>query len=50
LYSMLLGSIFPAKQTQQILVECSEISSPIIRTHKTPLQTHNYFPAGIQQK
>ncbi len=50
-YSMLLlAGIFPAKQTQQKLVECSEISSSVIRTHKTPLQTHNYFPDGFQQK
>ncbi len=47
---MLLAGIFPSKQTQQKLVECSEISSSIIQTHKTPLQTHNNFPAGFQQK
>jgi hypothetical protein len=48
---MLLARIFPEKQTQQKLVECSETSSSIIRTHKKkPLRTHNYFPAGFQQK
>ncbi len=47
---MLLADIFPAKQTQQKLVECSETSSSIIRTHKNPLWTHNYLPAGFQQK
>jgi hypothetical protein len=47
---MLLAGIFPAKRTQQKLVECSEISSFIIQTRKNPLQTHNYFPAGFQQK
>ncbi len=47
---MLLAGIFPAKQTQQKLVECSEIPSSITQTHKTPFQTHNYFPAGLQQK
>ncbi len=31
-------------------MECSEISSPIIGTHKTPLQTHNFFPAGFHKK
>jgi hypothetical protein len=31
---MLLAGIFPAKQTQQKLVERSEISSSIIQTHK----------------
>jgi hypothetical protein len=46
---MLLAGIFPAKQTQQKLVECSEISSFINETHKNPLQTHNYFTAGFQQ-
>jgi hypothetical protein len=50
LYSTLFAGIFPAKQTQQKLVECSEISSSIIQTHENPLQTHNYLPAGIQQK
>jgi hypothetical protein len=34
---MLLAGIFPAKQTHQKLVECSETSSSIILTHeKTP--------------
>jgi hypothetical protein len=47
---MLLAGIFPAKQTQETLVECSEISSSIIQTHKTPLQNHTYIPAGFQQK
>jgi hypothetical protein len=47
---MFLAGIFPAKQTQQKVIECSEFSSSIIRTHKTPLQTHNYFPAGFQRK
>jgi hypothetical protein len=23
--------------------------SPIIQTHKNPIQTRNYFPAGFQQ-
>jgi hypothetical protein len=50
LYSKLLAGIFPAKQTQQKLVESSEISYPIIRTHKIPLRTYNYIPAGFQQK
>ncbi len=26
------------------------MSSSIIRTHKYPLRTYNYFPAGFQQK
>jgi hypothetical protein len=47
---MLLAGIFPAKQTHQKLVECAEISSSIMQTHKNPLQTHNYFSAGFQQK
>jgi hypothetical protein len=46
---MLLAGIFPAKRTQQKLVECSETSSSIIRTHKNPLQTHD-FPAGSSKK
>jgi hypothetical protein len=46
---MLLAGIFPAKQTQDKVMECSKISSSMIRIHKTPLQTHNYFPAGFQQ-
>jgi hypothetical protein len=50
LYSLLLAGISPAKQTQQKFVEYSEISSSIIWTHKYPLQTHNYFPPGFQQK
>ncbi len=36
LYSMLLAGIFPAQQTQKKLVECSEIASSIVQTHKTP--------------
>jgi hypothetical protein len=47
---MLLASIFPAKQTQQKVMECSEISSPIVRTHKNPLRAHNFFPAGFHKK
>jgi hypothetical protein len=47
---MLLAGIFPAKQTQQKLVECSESSSSITQTQKNPLETHNHFPAGFQQK
>jgi hypothetical protein len=47
---MFLARIVPAKQTQQKLVECSEISASIIQTQKKTLQTRNYFPAGIQQK
>jgi hypothetical protein len=47
---MLLAGIFPAKQTQQKVMECSEISSPIIQTHKNPLRTHNFFPAGFHKK
>jgi hypothetical protein len=48
---LLAAGIFPAKQTQQKLVECSEISSSVIQTHKTPLpKTHNYLPARFQQK
>ncbi len=49
MYSMLLAGIFPAKQTQQKLVECSEVSPFIFWTHKNSLQTHNYVPAGFQQ-
>ncbi len=49
------AGIFPAKQTQPKLVECSEVSSSIIQTHNPrpslPLQTYNYFSAaGFQQK
>jgi hypothetical protein len=81
---MLLAGIFPAKQTQQNVMECSkinkksqthnirvpgimgthnilqlflwqalecsEILSPIIRTHKNPLRTHNYFLLGSIKK
>jgi hypothetical protein len=47
---MLLAGILPAKQTQQKLVECSEISSSMIQTHNNHLRTHNDFPAGFQQK
>jgi hypothetical protein len=47
---MLLAGIFPAKRTQQKLVECSETPSSIIRTHKNPLPTHYHFAAGFQQK
>jgi hypothetical protein len=47
---MLLAGIFAAKQTQQKVMECSEISSPRIQTHKNPLQTHNFFPAGFPKK
>jgi hypothetical protein len=31
-------------------MECSEILSPIIQTHKIPLQTHNSSPAGFHKK
>jgi hypothetical protein len=31
-------------------MECSEISSPIIRTYENPLQTHNFVPAGFHKK
>jgi hypothetical protein len=48
---MLLAGIFPAKQTQRKLVECSETSPFLIQTHKkTALRTQKYFPAGFQQK
>jgi hypothetical protein len=48
---MLLAGIFPAKRTQQKVMECSEISSPIIRTHKkNPLETHDFFPPGFHKK
>ncbi len=51
LYSMLLAGIFPAKYTQQKLVESSETSSSMIhQTHENPFQTHKYFPAGFQQE
>jgi hypothetical protein len=47
---MLLAGILPAKRNQQKVMEFSEISSAIIQTHKTPLQTHNFFPAGFHEK
>jgi hypothetical protein len=48
---MLLTGIFPAKQTQQELVECSEISSSIIQTHTTPATPKNYiFLLGSSKK
>ncbi len=50
MYSMLLAGIFPAKQTQQKVMDCSEISSPMIRTYKTPLGTHNVSPAEFHKK
>ncbi len=50
LYSILLAGNFRAKQTQQKVMECSKVSSSIIQTHKKPLQTHNYLPAGFQKK
>ncbi len=31
-------------------LECSEISSPIIKPIKTPLQTHNFFLLGSHKK
>ncbi len=32
------------------VLECSEISSPIIKPVKNPLQTHNFFTLGSQKK
>ncbi len=40
----------PSKQTQQEVMECSEILSPIIQTHKTPLRTHNFSVVGFHEK
>jgi hypothetical protein len=48
---MLLAGIFPAKQTQQEVMECSKIASSIIRTHKkTPTEPITFFLLGSSKK
>jgi hypothetical protein len=47
---MLLAGIFPAKQTPQKLVECSEISSSMIETHKKPSEPITISLLGSSKK
>ncbi len=47
---MLLAGIFPAKRTQQKLVDCSEISSSIIQTHKIPSKPITISPLCSSKK
>jgi hypothetical protein len=49
-YNYFYGKHHPSKRTQQKVMECFEILSPIIRTYKNPLRTHNFSPAGFHEK
>jgi hypothetical protein len=43
-YNLFYGKHHPSKETQQKVMECLEILSPIIRTHKKPPSEPIIFP------